>query len=414
MSSGDILAVVTDTNVSVKQLFAEIANTNSNVEGLKDSVNIRLAGMESEITKLKSVNSDMNTTNRLLSRQIDNLCSKVDYLENQSRRNNLVLYGCPEDEHENWYISEKIVIDTLSQYLAVDLADWEIERAHRVGTRPGKRPIVFKLLNFKTKTAILKNSRRLRGTNMAISEDFSDAVKRSREYLKQHLISAKGDGCHAFLRFDKLIINGETWTVARCEEFARRRLGDKSSKVVREASEETPSSLNSPRAMRQSFDLSPKLVNAATQPDTPDYPTLVAQEQVKTALEPLCPPAAGASKLSGEHNGSVESCVRCSACPTSALQMPAAYVDKTSTFIDITATPAISRLQRTGSVDGKLGPGQRVSRPSLDNTRATKKIALSLGSTTRSQSLVTRKPQSLAHRPPGTYPNRLGKDGRRS
>ena len=42
-------------------------------------------------------------------RRLGTLEDRVDYLENQSRRNNIVIYGVPEEGRESWEDSEDIV-----------------------------------------------------------------------------------------------------------------------------------------------------------------------------------------------------------------------------------------------------------------------------------------------------------------
>ncbi|PSN46474.1 hypothetical protein C0J52_06876, partial [Blattella germanica] len=62
-------------------------------------------------------------------RKLDTLTNTVDYLENQSRRNNIVIYGVPEEGRETWEESEEIVRRVVYQ-IGVDLEYRDIERAH--------------------------------------------------------------------------------------------------------------------------------------------------------------------------------------------------------------------------------------------------------------------------------------------
>ena len=97
--------------------------------------------------------------------------NKVEYNENQSRRNNIKLIGLNEsDEEVSWDDTEKIVLDCVKNKLNLQV-EVEIERAHRIGIkRPpgatredsssyGPRPVVAKLRSWKQKEAILKTAR---------------------------------------------------------------------------------------------------------------------------------------------------------------------------------------------------------------------------------------------------------------
>ena len=65
-------------------------------------------------------------------RRLVTLEDRVDYLENQSRRNNIVIYGVPEEGRESWEDSEDIVRRVVYQ-IGIELEYRDIERAHRVG-----------------------------------------------------------------------------------------------------------------------------------------------------------------------------------------------------------------------------------------------------------------------------------------
>lgn len=104
------------------------------------------------------------------------LDSRSDELENRSRRNNIVVYGLPEPNSE----SPEQLLDSF-KYLMSDklgLQCTDIERWHRLGARRGEkpRPAIFKFLDYRSKLAILKNARKLKGTQIYVNEDFSEHV----------------------------------------------------------------------------------------------------------------------------------------------------------------------------------------------------------------------------------------------
>ena len=91
----------------------------------------------------------------------EDIAYHTEYLENQSRRNNLKILGLPESPDEkSWDDTEKKVKALVNSELGVS-DDFEIERAHRVSRfqknekghrwindtnqKPKQRPIVAKL-----------------------------------------------------------------------------------------------------------------------------------------------------------------------------------------------------------------------------------------------------------------------------
>lgn len=85
---------------------------------------------------------------------------KMEYLEGQSRHNNLVIDGIVESPGETWAEAEEKVKKVLTEKLQLQ-SDTEMERAHCTGKPGGERPrlIVVKFLRYKDRTSILQRSR---------------------------------------------------------------------------------------------------------------------------------------------------------------------------------------------------------------------------------------------------------------
>ena len=64
--------------------------------------------------------------------QVDFNCHKIEYLENQSRRNNIRIDGIPEEPDETWEDPESKAKVALESKLNLPFKV-EIERAHRTG-----------------------------------------------------------------------------------------------------------------------------------------------------------------------------------------------------------------------------------------------------------------------------------------
>ncbi|XP_066265890.1 centrosomal protein of 85 kDa-like [Branchiostoma lanceolatum] len=136
--------------------------------------------------------------------------NKADYLENQSRRSNILIDGVPDARDETWSQCEQKVKSLMKEKLKLDPMSIEIERAHRNGRyqdggRP--RPIVAKLLRFKDRDTIVQRAKYLKGSNIYINEDFSEMVRQKRKELIPKMKEARERGDIAYLKFDKLIIH---------------------------------------------------------------------------------------------------------------------------------------------------------------------------------------------------------------
>ena len=151
-----------------------------------DSVSARVDGLLTQAIEIKSGLASVNSRVELLENReppisqrlieeitssIENLEEKADYLENQSRRNNLRVEGLPETPGETWAGTEAALRSALVTDLGLPLSDVEkidIERAHRVGKptattttatahrRWKTRAVVVKFNKFKDRDSILK------------------------------------------------------------------------------------------------------------------------------------------------------------------------------------------------------------------------------------------------------------------
>ena len=102
--------------------------------------------------------SKLEKENTGMKKMISQLTSKVPYLEGQSKRDNLVFFGIPEQQEETWDDCKDEVRKVLDENLKLQgaLSDTEvgIERAKRIGKKQqGKtRPIVVKFSDTIRKT----------------------------------------------------------------------------------------------------------------------------------------------------------------------------------------------------------------------------------------------------------------------
>nr|XP_047122450.1 uncharacterized protein LOC124805947 [Hydra vulgaris] len=114
--------------------------------------------------------------------------------------------GIPENDNESWNDCELKVEKIFNDYLGVH--NVKIERAHRTGIIENKkhRTIVLKLIDFKDKTEILKNSFKLKGKDIYISEDYCMETNLIRKKLRDRMKVERQAGKYAYIPYDKLIV----------------------------------------------------------------------------------------------------------------------------------------------------------------------------------------------------------------
>ena len=132
-------------------------------------------------------------------------------LEDRSRRNKLRIYGITETNDESWEKCEEQADQVFSQKLG--LKNIRIERAHRVKRKKGDkskkpRPFVCNLLSLKDKKLILKNARKLKGTNIFIDEDYSFETMEYRKQLWDEVKYLRSQGSIAYLNYRSIVNKG--------------------------------------------------------------------------------------------------------------------------------------------------------------------------------------------------------------
>ena len=215
----DLLNKQADTFTKLVRVMMDSTNDRfDSAVNISHELKTSLHFTQNEVDELKKTTSKLATDSELLEKNQKIVCDSLkildrttDYLENQSRRNNLVFDGIKEMPKETWATTEEKVCSVISNCLKLDTRDMAIERAHRVGkpdtnsTKP--RPIVVKFLNHKDRANILENAKKLKNTGIFINEDFSAQVREKRKALLPQMRAAREKGDIAYLRYDQLIVH---------------------------------------------------------------------------------------------------------------------------------------------------------------------------------------------------------------
>lgn len=208
----DPTASVRDASLNeMKEMMAALAHE---IRQSNELYKHSLSEMNKEVDDLKT---KLKHTNDKLTDAIN----KIDYLENQSRRNNLRFDGIPEDRNESWETTEIKVRETLKSKLNLTQREAEtipIERAHRTGPRPTNgslgRTIIAKFASFKDRAHIIKKVKERKPVGLYVNEDFSKKVADRRKSLLPEMIRHREAGKIAYLSFDKLVVRDRTPTYA--------------------------------------------------------------------------------------------------------------------------------------------------------------------------------------------------------
>lgn len=187
-----------DLDEKVKKIDLKSEQVEANTQKIEShSVDISLAKTQT----MKNDSRYINENAKLL--------QKIEDLENRMRRKNLIISGLEESEVESWSESEQKVKVIFNSTLKIDVA---IERAHRIGRKIPKksRSIIVLLTSYKDKMLIYRNCHLLKGLNIYVNDDVSQAVRDQRKELIK--FAKKEFPNERFkIRFNKLLIGSRTF-----------------------------------------------------------------------------------------------------------------------------------------------------------------------------------------------------------
>lgn len=200
---------------TVSDLTASLEFSQNEIDSLKSTIKTHEAEQVASKKTIDKLSQHIDITQR----RIEDMEDRINYQEDYSRRNNIRISGVEElNSEQTWEQTAAVVTSLLEDKL--QLPDLELERAHRVGQhRDGKhRPIVARFSRFCDREAVMRNARKLRGTNVYINDDLCAASQAIKNAQLPLLKQARALGKTAYFRHTKLIVKerrGDTGMTAQ-------------------------------------------------------------------------------------------------------------------------------------------------------------------------------------------------------
>lgn len=142
--------------------------------------------------------------------KFNKLTTRIDYHEDYSRRNNLRVDGLEEQPNETWEVTQDKVQRLLREKL--ELGPIELERAHRVGVKTNMaaasrpRTVIARFVKFEDRQVALRNSAKLKNTNIYLNEDLCESSMQLRREQLPEMRKARAEGKIAYFSHTRLVI----------------------------------------------------------------------------------------------------------------------------------------------------------------------------------------------------------------
>lgn len=221
---GRALDILTKLDGNVTTLMSEVKALQANQQSTESAISVlsnKLSLVENEISsireaqsglleKLQSELEEVRQQNSATAANVSSITTRLNDLEDRSRRDNVVFYGITDSANETWTESESKVVDLCANKLGIQCTSADFDRVHRIGkfSVDKPRPIIAKFCSFKLKESVISSGHQLKGSGLSVANDFSSATRLARRRLIEF---AKGQNANFKLRHDKLFIGPKSY-----------------------------------------------------------------------------------------------------------------------------------------------------------------------------------------------------------
>lgn len=186
--------------------------TNKELKQSVDKLTEDITQLRTQVGAAQKSADEACAENEILRDELDQTRSRLDHLEAQSRRDNLIFHGITQDgdREESWDECENKVREFVTDKLDIDGDELEFERVHRLkSNKKNPSPIIAKFSRFKQRSQVLDAAKKKlkRRDKCGVTQDFTKKVRDIRKLLIPFMTEARNNDKHAYLSYDKLIID---------------------------------------------------------------------------------------------------------------------------------------------------------------------------------------------------------------
>ncbi|XP_045783625.1 uncharacterized protein LOC123879762 [Maniola jurtina] len=176
---------------------------------LEEKLNQQTTIISTEVTKnvMQALDEKMKSLleeNNALKTRVTELEHKIDYMERNKRKNNLVFFGVEEKGK-----TEGELVDHLKETIfdmGIPIEIQEIANVYRIGPHSNKnRPVVVTFISTWKKHLVQRNKSSL-PQGIYVKEDYPKEVLEARKKLQPKLEEEKNKGNLAYIKYDNLVV----------------------------------------------------------------------------------------------------------------------------------------------------------------------------------------------------------------
>lgn len=221
-------------DADIKELLQSLLASNQEI---KEEIKQNRATISTEIKKLKEdlhgEIQELRGENQLLKEEVNRLKDQLKKVDEETKKYKVMIYGLEETETaDDLQTDITSCLKLFNNKLGLSCVFGDLRNVYRVGKfiSGKRRPISIETNSFFLRKDILKNAKKLKGTKIFISAEYTKSEYEERKILHNHLKEARQNNQVAQIKNKKLIVDGREY----CLEELKHISGCKLPKISRE------------------------------------------------------------------------------------------------------------------------------------------------------------------------------------
>ena len=213
----------------LKSLDDTMKHMGSKINEEMKSMNLKLTEMQKDITAIQNVVPRVTVLEKKvhdtraeldayksevheLKHKYDVLLERHLNLDTYNRRENLLFHGVKHDPKENCHEKIRSILKTNLAIPHAVAENMKFQRCHRLGKSPNS-PIICRFAFSEDRDLVWSKKASLRETKIFLAENFPMEIEERRRKLVPIMQAAKAKKMVAYIKYDKLIIDGNQYSV---------------------------------------------------------------------------------------------------------------------------------------------------------------------------------------------------------
>jgi ribA/ribD-fused uncharacterized protein len=206
-----------------KHMYAKLCNIEGKQDVSKQTLDSLIDGQKLFEERLEGVISMSVETNKMVdtletqvtnqAKQIEVLTTRLDDMENYSKKYNVKIFNLPESPNEDTQILLQKLSEIMSE-MELNLTNFYIDNIHRLPSMgKGPKPVIVKFSSALDKSLFWSRTGRLRNTKLYFKEHFCKTTESNIKTLLPVRKAAKDQNMKVRMSADRLFINDTKYEV---------------------------------------------------------------------------------------------------------------------------------------------------------------------------------------------------------